>query len=207
MPLSESTPEARSEGVHAAASRHRRAQILDAAVLAFTERGYDGTSLRDVATRAGLSHTGLLHHYPDKIALLEAVLDDRLAGAATAFALDSRDGETFIRALVEIAELDVTDSTTIALFTKLSGESLSPAHPAHAYFTRWYATIRTRLTEAFEDLDRRGLYLGTVPPRVAALHTAALRDGLNLEWLLAPDEIDLPAAIRSHYRLYVDLKF
>jgi hypothetical protein len=42
---------------------------------------------------------------------------------------------------------------------------------------------------------------------VAALHTAALRDGLNLEWLLAPDEIDLPAAIRSHYRLYVDLKF
>ncbi len=206
MPNPENVPRARGEGVQATATRERRAQILDAAVQAFTARGYDGTSLRDVASRAGISHTGLLHHYPDKIALLEAVLDDRLAGASTAFELDSHDGATFLRALVKIAEQDVADPTTIALFTKLSAESLPAAHPAHEYFARWYDTIRSRLTEAFEDIDRRGLYIGTVPPRIAALQAAALRDGLNLQWLLAPDSIDLPGAIRSHYLLYVDLE-
>jgi AcrR family transcriptional regulator len=207
MSSTERDAPSRLEGIQAAATRARRTQILDAAVAALTERGFDGTSLRDVASRAGMSHTGLLHHYPDKVALLEAVLDNRLAGASAEFALDSRDGETFLRALVEIAKQDVADPTTIALFTKLSAESISPVHPAHEYFTRWYGTIRRRLTEAFEDLERRGLYLGSVPPAVAALQAAALRDGLNLEWLLAPDDIDLPGALRSHYQLYVDLEF
>jgi AcrR family transcriptional regulator len=191
--------------VQAVATRRRRVTILDAAVDAFTQQGYNGTSLRDVAERAHMSHTGLLHHFPDKIALLEAVLDDRLAGAAETFALESRDGETFLRALVAIARQDVSDPTTIALFTKLAAESTSPTHPAHAYFTRWYATVRARLEEAFIDLERRGLYRGTVPPRLAALQVAALRDGLNLQWLLAPSEIGLVDAIRAQFALFVDV--
>jgi AcrR family transcriptional regulator len=205
VPMSNGEPSRRSDGIQAAATRQRRSEILDAAVGAFTAFGYNGTSLRDVATRAGMSHTGLLHHYADKIALLEAVLDDRLAGATASFALDSRDGETFIRALVQVAHHDVTDPTTIALFTKLAAESTTPSHPAHAYFTRWYATIRDRLEEAFTDLDHRGLYLGTIPPHLAALQTAAVRDGLNLQWLLAPTEINLVDAIRTHFLAYVEL--
>jgi AcrR family transcriptional regulator len=43
---------------------------LAAALDAFAERGYDGTSIREVASRAGLSVPGLYHHYPSKQALL-----------------------------------------------------------------------------------------------------------------------------------------
>jgi AcrR family transcriptional regulator len=206
MPLIENAPVQRADGVQAVATRQRRSEILDAAVLAFTERGFDGTSLRDVATRAGISHTGLLHHYPHKIALLEAVLDDRLSGAAEVYDLDSRDGETFLRALVQVAEHDVTDPTTIALFTRLSAESASPSHPAHDYFARWYATIRSRLEDAYADLDRRGVYRSEVSPKLAALQTASMRDGLNLQWLLAPNEFDLVGAIRSNFRIYVEVE-
>jgi AcrR family transcriptional regulator len=205
MPTAENASGVRGAGIQATATRERRGQILDAAVQAFTERGYDGTSLRDVASRAGISHTGLLHHYPDKIALLEAVLDDRLAGAAAVYQLESHDGETFLRALVEVAEHDVQDPTTIALFTRLAAETVSPGHPAHAYFARWYVTIRDRLEEAYTDLDARGVYLGTISPKLAALQTASMRDGLNLQWLLEPGAFDLAGAIRSNFRNYVDL--
>ena len=49
--------------------------ILDRAAALFARRGYAKTSVQDVADAVGLSKTGLLHHYPSKDALHEAVLD------------------------------------------------------------------------------------------------------------------------------------
>ncbi|MGA9872404.1 MAG: TetR/AcrR family transcriptional regulator [Rhodococcus sp. (in: high G+C Gram-positive bacteria)] len=43
---------------------------LAAALAAFVDQGYHGASIRDIATRAGLSVPGLYHHYPSKQALL-----------------------------------------------------------------------------------------------------------------------------------------
>ncbi len=43
-----------------------REQILDAAVVCFTERGYDRTSVDDIAARSGLSTAEIHHHFADK---------------------------------------------------------------------------------------------------------------------------------------------
>ncbi len=43
---------------------------LAAALSAFVDQGYHGTSIRNIASRAGLSVPGLYHHYPSKHALL-----------------------------------------------------------------------------------------------------------------------------------------
>ena len=48
--------------------------ILDRAAALFARRGFAKTSVQDVADAVGLSKTGLLHHYPSKDALHEAVL-------------------------------------------------------------------------------------------------------------------------------------
>jgi AcrR family transcriptional regulator len=61
----------------------RREQILAAAVQLFRSRGYDRTSLREIAAALGLSKSGLYHHFPSKDELLAAAVDpllDRLAG-------------------------------------------------------------------------------------------------------------------------------
>ena len=52
----------------------RRTQIMDAAVKLFGEVGYRSTSLRDIATRVGITHPGLLYHFNSKEDLLLAVL-------------------------------------------------------------------------------------------------------------------------------------
>jgi AcrR family transcriptional regulator len=55
--------------------RDTRAEIVDAARAAFTERGYDGASLRGIAREAGVDPS-LVHHYFDgKAALFVAALD------------------------------------------------------------------------------------------------------------------------------------
>lgn len=48
--------------------------ILDRAAALFARRGFAKTSVQDVAGAVGLSKAGLLHHYPSKDALYEAVL-------------------------------------------------------------------------------------------------------------------------------------
>lgn len=50
------------------------ARILDAAEELFAERGYAGTTLRDVAERVGLRIPSLYNHFPSKDALYAAVL-------------------------------------------------------------------------------------------------------------------------------------
>jgi AcrR family transcriptional regulator len=50
----------------------RRAEILQAALRAFRERGYHATTLDDIAVRLGLRKTALYHYFPDKEAILYA---------------------------------------------------------------------------------------------------------------------------------------
>jgi AcrR family transcriptional regulator len=50
-------------------------RILDAAEELFAERGYDGTTLRDVATRVGVRPPSLYNHFASKDALYAAVLE------------------------------------------------------------------------------------------------------------------------------------
>ncbi len=205
QPDSKSTTPKRPS-TRAEAKRQTREALLDAAVASIIEVGYNGTSLREVASRAGLSHTGLLHHFPDKPSLLNAVLDDRLYGAANVFPLHSTDGATFIRALIDIAQRDAKNPSNVALLSILGAEATRPSHPAHNYFKQWHAEVRRRLTHAFEDLREQGRYHSTVAPEIAAIHVASMRDGLHVQWLMTPTEIDLVNTIRSQFGLYVTLE-
>lgn len=61
----------RSPSAHVQAKREkRRREILHAALTAFRENGYHGTSLDDIAVRLGMRKTALYHYFPDKDALL-----------------------------------------------------------------------------------------------------------------------------------------
>ena len=48
---------------------------LTAALAAFLELGYHGSTMRDIAGRAGLSVPGVYHYYPSKHDMLVAILD------------------------------------------------------------------------------------------------------------------------------------
>ncbi len=57
-----------------------RQVVLDAAVAAFIEYGYDATSMGLLSSRLGLSKAAIYHHFPAKVELLRAALDEALGG-------------------------------------------------------------------------------------------------------------------------------
>ena len=70
----------------------RRAQLLDVGRALFADRGFDGTSVEEVAARAGVSKPVVYDHFGGKDGLFEAVVDrevdDLLARFADALAGD-----------------------------------------------------------------------------------------------------------------------
>lgn len=61
----------------------RKEEILDVATRQFAERGYEGTSMNDVAEAVGVRKASLFYHFETKDALYEAVLDRLIATIAT----------------------------------------------------------------------------------------------------------------------------
>ncbi len=63
----------------------RPSEILAAALELFAEKGFSATRMEDVASRAGLSKAAIYLYFKDKMALLQALVNE-MAGANLATA-------------------------------------------------------------------------------------------------------------------------
>jgi AcrR family transcriptional regulator len=57
---------------------HSLDSLLETAVAVFNERGYDATSMDELATRLGVTKSAIYHHVPSKVELLRLALDRAL---------------------------------------------------------------------------------------------------------------------------------
>jgi AcrR family transcriptional regulator len=84
--------------------RDGAAALLAAGVEVMAEQGYHGSSIRDIARRAGMSTANLYHHFDSKQALLLRIMvagiDQLLVAAEVAMAEAAPDPASQLRALV-----------------------------------------------------------------------------------------------------------
>ncbi|MDN4474744.1 TetR/AcrR family transcriptional regulator [Demequina sp. SYSU T00192] len=178
----------------------RRQEILEAAFAVFAERGYENGSLRDIADKVGISQGGILFHFGSKIDLLEAVLDLRDARSRELFTTriaDQEPGLPHLRALVDLVRDNVNEPGMIQLYTLLAAEGTAADHPAHAYFSGRYAWLVEQSHLSLLALRDQGLLRAGVEPGHAARSLVALLDGLQLQWLYRPTEIDMVGDLRT----------
>lgn len=164
----------------------------------FGEAGYRGASLRDIAARCGLTHPGLLYHFPTKAGLLEAVLQRR-DQADSAAAGQSRTGLRALEALVDVARKNSGTRGLVELFATLSAESTAPDHPAHAYFVSRYDRVVAEISQHFAELVADGDARAGLDPLTAGRQWVALMDGMQIQWLLNP-ETDMAGTLEAHLR-------
>lgn len=179
----------------------------------FGSKGYSNGSLAEIADIVGMTHAGVLHHFGSKDALLLEVLAFRdetdvehLEGQHMPGGLE------LFRHLVTTAQLNESRPGIIQAFSVLSAESVTDDHPAKDYFIERYSTLRGEVTAALTDICDP-----SDPPLAEDIASAtaaiiAVMDGLQIQWLLAPHEIQLArssafaidailaAAIQGHHR-------
>lgn len=175
-------------------SEERRAEIVRAALEVIAERGYRGASLAAVAERVGLTQQGLLHHFPSKEALLVAVLQERDQWDARP------DSQWRLDLLLSLVEYNAMRPAIIQTFSALLGESVTEGHPARDYFTDRYRTVRESMAAVLRAKYGDRVPSGLPPERVAPLLVAVL-DGLQYQWLLDPESVDIAGGLRDFLML------
>jgi AcrR family transcriptional regulator len=177
----------------------RRELIVDVASEIFGTQGFRAATMLQIAAACGISRTGLLHHFPTKESLLEAVLARRDRGPTDPGiprTTGTDDGHTMLRRLLATVEHNATQPQIVNLFSVLSAEAGDRSHPAHDYFADRYVRLRAELELALTRLAATGELVPGNDPRSLAVEIIALMDGLQVQWVLAPDQIDMVAVLR-----------
>lgn len=177
---------------------HRREEILAAATRVFGSKGYHQGSLVDVAAQVGITHAGVLHHFGSKDKLLWEVLEYRdrvdvqhLEGKHIPGGMD------LFRHLVTTARLNADRRGIVQAYAVLTGESVTDGHPASSWVAHRFSVLRGEISQAVLAIaQERDVTLPDGDAERAANSVIALMDGLQLQWLLDPDAVDLAESTR-----------
>ncbi len=182
-----------------AKSAERRQAILDAAVRVFAARGFRATSLREVALAAGIGVSTLVHHFATKEDLLLATLHrrDEMGQPGSTRA----DGEQFLAFVLHRARSNVELRGLIELYTVVCAEATTADHPGTSYFTERFRLLREEYAGHFAELGSHGRLRPGVDPERAATSLVALWDGLQLQWLMEPERVDVARHLQDFLEL------
>jgi len=175
-----------------------RTRILTAARQVFAAKGFRGGSLNEIAVAAGLTRAGLLHHYPSKQDVLVALLEERDRWVREVVP-QSSGGATMIEYLdAEVADVLPTlldEQELMQLAHMMTAEAAREPHPAHDWVARRYQVIRARLAERVRNSAAAGELPDGLDPEATAALMLGIMEGLENQWLVEPEAIDIPHAL------------
>lgn len=154
-------------------------EILDAALAVFSEQGFAGARVEDIAKRAGLSKGAIYLYFESKDAMLKGLvrrLADGVVGAAESLVNPNLDAATTLRSLVAFMAVQLSNPKVSAAPRIVIAEA--QRFPEIAAFYRETVIARgqrllTRLIDAgvaqgvFRDIDRDVLLRTCVGPLLA----------------------------------------
>lgn len=156
----------------------REEQLLAIATELFARKGYDGTSLRDIAEAAGITKAALYYWFPEKEQLFERVVAGRMAAlvervtAAVAQGSDPVDRiHRFMRVCAEQIDADRTawvasSSTFWSNFNEAQRQAVVP--------------LRDRFERLLRECVREAIEAGRLRAADPAIATRLLLSGLNM---------------------------
>ncbi|TQM26436.1 TetR family transcriptional regulator [Nocardia bhagyanarayanae] len=151
-----------------------RARLLEAALAAFADKGFNGTTTRDIAAAAGMSPAAVYVHHKSKEELLYLISrsgHDATLELVQKAAASSSDPATALRNVIHDFAVHHARAHTSARIVNYELNSLSPEHRTEI------RGIRHRIDQAIRDLVQRGIDAGVfdIPDaRIAAVALLSL---------------------------------
>jgi AcrR family transcriptional regulator len=151
---------------------HSLESLLDVAVAVFIERGYEATSMDELATRLGITKSAIYHHVPSKVSLLRLALDRALDGL---FAVTAESGAVRGRAIDRLEH--VVRGSVRVLVAELPFVTLLLRVRGNSEVERASLQRRREFDRIVTDLVRAAAAEGTVRPDIDPALTSRLLFG------------------------------
>jgi AcrR family transcriptional regulator len=183
----------------------RRKQILDAALLLFTERGFEETTVEQIARTAGLSKGAVYWYFKSKLELLFTLADNFIQDSVRMLDGLARGYEAGPEAIYLVHRTLYNERLAKPIYAKLLHqlETLGGWYPEirerlDRYNQMWDDTSTKLINEAIEAGQFR-----TVDSRLVAQAISAMYHGLAMRHELNP-EIDVVTCLEAATRLFYE---
>ena len=161
------------------AAEDRRQQILDVAVQLFSQKGFRGTTTKEIALAAGVNEAIIFRHFATKSELYSAIMDQKAKSALVQAleatlneAMESRDDRRVFESLafhmMEFHEHDDTAMRTL-MYSALEGHEL-----AEMIFRNHIAKTHRKLAEYVKKRIEDGAFRQVDPMTVVRFFLGAL---------------------------------
>ena len=147
----------------------RREQILRGSMQLFAEKGFRGTTTREIAGQLGISEALMFKYFPSKEALYRAIIQKRTDGSEEMLfpreAVEAKDDRQVFRS---IASYLISKNTEDPTFMRLIQYSALEGHELSRMFFENHAMERTRLLSKYIRQRIKEKAFRKVPPLLAA---------------------------------------
>lgn len=184
-------------------------QVLDAALDLFVENGFDGTSIDDVATHAGLTKGAIYFYFNDKLSLLDALLERTAAELFQPIFEAIRSPRStptmrLIRLTTEFARVGAEHKERALLHVLMSLEMHGRQNHVESRVRRTYDRLHVEISDVLREGQTTGEFTRSIGPEYQASVIVALIDGLLLEWHRRADLLDGRQLARSARNLILN---
>ncbi len=187
-------------------------RILTAALDMFSQKGYEGTNIRELSASLGLVKSGIYKHFKSKEEIWNALLDRMIAYYGERFGSPERlpavpdSREEFISMTLRMAELTIHDAQIVKTRKALTLEQFRDDR-ARELATKHFLTGLTEMfTQIFAGMMDKGLLRRDDPAMLAFAYTAPISALIRLcdrEPEKAEDAIRQVEAFSRHFvRVY-----
>lgn len=177
----------------ARAARTRRI-ILEAAASVFEEHGYEGASTTEILARSGLTRGALYHHFPEKRAFANALLELQNE------ALIPPENPVRLQALIDLTLMfaeRLRSDVILRAVVRLTVDNGS--YKTGKHYRRAMDTVSNLLRQAYE----KGELLPTVEPEEVAFLLQGTFTGTQILAEFLNGRSDLPQRISTMWKLFV----
>jgi AcrR family transcriptional regulator len=172
----------------------QRREILHAARGVFARRGVEGTGLAHVADAAGMGRSSLYHYFPNKEALVRALILEQIELEESLFeAALGREGSPLER----IAELVGGQVEIFEAWRAMAGLTLDLWSRHSKRFRPAFRRLREILGKLIEEGQRAGEVDRALDTEFTAAGIIATIDGLLLQYVVEPAAFSDRARLRK----------
>ncbi|ADV11533.1 TetR/AcrR family transcriptional regulator [Mesorhizobium ciceri] len=156
-------------------SARKDREIIEAATAVFIAKGYDGTSMEEIATKAGASKQTVYKHFTDKETLFGEVVESTasqtndVVESVTMLLSEAKFMEGGLQQLARRMTTTLMDEELLKLRRLIIANADRMPQLGRSWYEKGFERMLASVASCFQKLTSRGL-LQTSDPRLAASH-------------------------------------